>query len=185
MGCRPEAVQVVGNLKFDAAQLAEHRQLDVPALLRQIGVPEDALLVVAGSTHDGEEIILAEMAARLRAQFPKLFLILVPRHFERARDIGQQFRARGVRFILRSEIIPATQLRPGEVDMPAGQHDRRIEVFLRTGARGVRRQKPDGHRRAESDRAGGAGQAGGFRPEHAEFSGHRADLPQAQAARCR
>ena len=117
VGCRPDCVQVVGNLKFDAAHLSEQRKLDVPALLRQIGVPEDALLLVAGSTHDGEEIVLADITLRLRRQFPRLFLIIVPRHFERARALAQQFRTRGFRFMVRNEITPATRLQPGEVDM--------------------------------------------------------------------
>jgi 3-deoxy-D-manno-octulosonic-acid transferase len=77
VGCRPDCVKVVGNLKFDAAHLPEPRKLDVRALLTQIGVSEDALVLVAGSTHDGEEMLLADMAARLRRQFPKLFLIIV------------------------------------------------------------------------------------------------------------
>ena len=59
----------------------------------------------AGSTHDGEEIILAEIAQNLRARFPKLFLVLVPRHFERCRqEVGAQLRERGVKFFYRSEI---------------------------------------------------------------------------------
>ena len=72
VGCRPEAVQVVGNLKFDAAGLTVKRELDVRALLRQIGVAEDAPILVAGSTHDGEELLLADIAARLRKKFPEL-----------------------------------------------------------------------------------------------------------------
>jgi 3-deoxy-D-manno-octulosonic-acid transferase len=116
VGCRPKAVQVVGNLKFDAARLDEQRTLDVPAMLRQLGVPADALVLVAGSTHDGEEVILAEMAARLRVKFPKLFLVLVPRHFERGRDVGQKLRARGVKFFWRSEFSQKTNLGPGEVE---------------------------------------------------------------------
>ena len=116
VGCHPENVQVVGNLKFDAAKLSEQRKLDVRGLLLQIGVPEDALLLVAGSTHDGEELLLAEMAARLRQKFPKLFLILVPRHFERCNDLGQKLKARGVKFIYRNAIFANTQLRGGEVD---------------------------------------------------------------------
>jgi 3-deoxy-D-manno-octulosonic-acid transferase len=56
------------------------------------------------------------MAARLRKTIPNLFLIIVPRHHERTRSITKQFRSRGLRFICRSEIIPATKLRPGEVD---------------------------------------------------------------------
>jgi 3-deoxy-D-manno-octulosonic-acid transferase len=116
VGCRQDKVQVVGNLKFDVAKLPERRHLDVRGLLAQIGAPDDAVLLVAGSTHDGEEVLLAEIASRLRKTIPRLFLIIVPRHHERIRNITQQFRARGVRFICRTEIIPATKLRPGEVD---------------------------------------------------------------------
>lgn len=116
VGCRPENVQVVGNLKFDTARLTEKRSLDVRGLLRQIGVPDDALILVAGSTHDGEEILLADIAARLRQKFPKLFLVLVPRHFERCSDLGQKLKARGVKFILRNAIFANTQHRAGEVD---------------------------------------------------------------------
>ncbi len=108
VGCHTKAVRVVGNLKFDAAKLTERSSLDVRKLLRQIGVPDDALILVAGSTHDGEEVLLADIARRLRQKFPKLFLILVPRHFERAKDIGQKLKARGVKFISRSEIFDRT-----------------------------------------------------------------------------
>ena len=116
VGCRADSVQVVGNLKFDAAKIGERRALDVRGLLRQLGVAEDALILVGGSTHDGEELLLVEAAARLRQRFPNLFLVLVPRHFERCRDLGPQLRARGEKFIYRNDIFPGTQLRPGEVN---------------------------------------------------------------------
>lgn len=116
IGCRPEAIRVVGNLKFDAAKLDERRPLDVAAMLRQLGVPEDAQILVAGSTHDGEEKILADVAGQLRVKFPKLFLVLVPRHFERCREVGRQLRESGVKFFYRNEISTGTQLRAGEVE---------------------------------------------------------------------
>jgi 3-deoxy-D-manno-octulosonic-acid transferase len=116
IGCRPESVRVVGNLKFDAAKLHGHRRLDVPALLRQIGVPPDAPVLVGGSTHAGEEIALAEIAQRLRVLFPKLFLVLVPRHFERCREVGRELRARGVKFVYRDEVLAGTQFREGQVE---------------------------------------------------------------------
>jgi 3-deoxy-D-manno-octulosonic-acid transferase len=85
-------------------------------MLRQLGVPPDAPILIGGSTHAGEELLLAEMAQRLRARFPKLFLVLVPRHFERAREIGQQLQERGVKFAYRNEIYTNTRFRAGEVD---------------------------------------------------------------------
>jgi 3-deoxy-D-manno-octulosonic-acid transferase len=116
IGCRAEAIRVVGNLKFDAAKLDERSPLDIGAMLRQLGVPLDTPILVAGSTHDGEEKILADVARRLRARFPKLFLVLVPRHFERCKEVGRQLRERGVKFIYRNEISARTQLRAGEVE---------------------------------------------------------------------
>jgi 3-deoxy-D-manno-octulosonic-acid transferase len=116
VGCRPEAVQIVGNLKFDAARLVERRPLDVESMLRQLGVPPDAPILLGGSTHDGEEKILADIARKLRAQFPKLFLVLVPRHFERGREIGRQLRDRGVKFVFRNELSATTQYKSGEVE---------------------------------------------------------------------
>ena len=116
IGCRPEVINVVGNLKFDAAKLNERHTLDVPALLRQLGVPDDAPILLGGSTHDGEEVILAEVARRLRPRFPKLFLVLVPRHFERAGEVGRQLRERGVKFVRRNEIFANTQFQEGEVE---------------------------------------------------------------------
>jgi 3-deoxy-D-manno-octulosonic-acid transferase len=116
VGCRPEVVQVVGNLKFDAAKFTERTALDVRGMLRQIGVADDAPVLVAGSTHDGEEIVLAGIARRLREKFQKLFLILVPRHFERCKDLGQKLQAGGVKFMFRNEIHPHTQVAPGTLD---------------------------------------------------------------------
>ena len=116
IGCRSEAVQVPGNLKFDTANLNITKPLDVPGLLAQIGVPPDALILVAGSTHDGEEEILVEQFLRLRVKFPNLFLILAPRHFERAKNIGRQLAKSGIKLFYRTEISPTTRLTPGSVE---------------------------------------------------------------------
>ena len=106
---------VVGNLKFDAALAGGRKSLDVNPLLAQLGVGSDTPILVAGSTHDGEEKILAKMFIRLRKKFPNLFLVLVPRHFERAREVERELRAAGVRHFLRSEIRPSTQLVAGSL----------------------------------------------------------------------
>src|SRR5439155_20538845 len=113
LGCRPEAIHVVGSLKFDAAVIPERRILDVPGLLRQVGVPPGARVLLGGSTHPGEEIVLAEQFLRLRSQFPDLFLVLVSRHFERSRQVGRDLQARGLKFVFRNEILTSTQFRPG------------------------------------------------------------------------
>jgi 3-deoxy-D-manno-octulosonic-acid transferase len=116
LGCRPEAIHIVGSLKFDAAKLDERRLLNVPALLRQLGVRAGARVIVGGSTHPGEEAILADQFLRLRGQFPDLFLVLVPRHFERSREVGRELEARALRFAYRSEITAHSEFEPGGLD---------------------------------------------------------------------
>src|SRR2546426_3521327 len=116
LGCRPDAVQVVGSLKFDAARLDERRLLDVPALMGRIGVSGKAKLLVGGSTHSGEEAILVEQFLRLRQRHPDLFLVLVPRHFERGREVGRELESRGVKFVYRSDITATTRFQPGDVE---------------------------------------------------------------------
>jgi 3-deoxy-D-manno-octulosonic-acid transferase len=116
LGCSPEAIHVVGSLKYDAARLDERLPLDVPSLLCRLGVPPEARLLVGGSTHAGEEALLAEQFLRLRSRFPDLFLVLVPRHFERSKEVGRELKQRGVKFVYRSEIIATTSFEPGELD---------------------------------------------------------------------
>jgi 3-deoxy-D-manno-octulosonic-acid transferase len=116
LGFPSEAVRTVGNMKFDAAQPDARPGLDVPALLRQIGVSPHARLLVAGSTHAGEEAILAEMWPRLRRRFPDLFLVLVPRHFERAKEAGQELASRAIPFVYRSDVTGEKPLAPGQLE---------------------------------------------------------------------
>jgi len=115
LGCRAEAIHVVGSLKFDAAKPDERRLLNVPAMLAQLGVSPGAPLLVGGSTHAGEEELLADIFGRLRARFPELFLILVPRHFERGKEVGRQLEARGLPFVYRREIGERTHWPAGSV----------------------------------------------------------------------
>jgi 3-deoxy-D-manno-octulosonic-acid transferase len=116
LGCRPEAVHIVGNLKFDAAKIEERRLVDVANLLRQIGVRPGSRVLVAGSTHAGEEAIMGQVFMRLKNIFPDLFLVVVPRHFERGKEAGRDLQHQGVRFIYRSEITVNKQCKEDEFD---------------------------------------------------------------------
>lgn len=103
LGCRPEAVHVAGSLKFEPPAPVTTRPVDVEKILRHLGVAPGAPVLVAGSTHEGEEALLAGVHQRLKARHPGLFLVLVPRHQERARRVGHQLERRRVRFVFRSE----------------------------------------------------------------------------------
>ena len=109
LGFRPETVHTFGNLKFDAVKLESGKPLDVADLLKKLGVKENAPVFVAGSTHSGEEKILAQMFVRLKKRFPDLFFILVPRHAERTRDVMRELKNAKVSYVCRSEVAAVTQ----------------------------------------------------------------------------
>jgi len=81
LGVPATQVQVGGNLKFDLAPQAVHRPL-----------PDDLLgrrLVVAGSTHEGDETAWLAAWPAIRARHPDALLVLVPRHPQRFDAVSQ------------------------------------------------------------------------------------------------
>ncbi len=104
LGCRPSVVHVTGAMKFDMVAPPPQVRLEVPKLLELIGVPVNTPVLLAGSTHAGEEKIIARLYQNLKRQFPSLFLILVPRHFERCGAVGAEIRELGIPFHFRTEL---------------------------------------------------------------------------------
>ena len=109
-----------GSVKFDdaaapasgpAAGAAGGRALR--DCLRALGVADSAPVLLAGSTHPGEERIVAECFLNLRRRFPNLFLIVAPRHVERADSLRAELGALGLR--LASRTAPAA---PAAVSPP-------------------------------------------------------------------
>ena len=108
LGVPPERVRVTGNLKYDASMPhADVQKVDPVQLLKQIGVSPAQPILVAGSTHPGEEEILFDVFTELQRRFPRLFLIVVPRHMERTREVIDLAKRKQIKFVLRSEITSA------------------------------------------------------------------------------
>jgi 3-deoxy-D-manno-octulosonic-acid transferase len=103
LGARPGQVHVTGNIKFDeASHHDDARPAQFRALLGQLSVPAGAPVLLGGSTFRGEEGMLARIVMRLRKEFPGLFLIIVPRHVERANEAAAEITEEGMTFALRS-----------------------------------------------------------------------------------
>ncbi|WP_244478359.1 3-deoxy-D-manno-octulosonic acid transferase [Methylobacterium sp. Leaf113] len=92
-------VEIAGNLKYDSeVPPADGQQL---AHLRDlIG---DRPVWVAASTHPGEDAMAARAHARLRARWPRLLTIVVPRHPHRGGDVADCAGAEGLRSARRSQ----------------------------------------------------------------------------------
>lgn len=84
LGAGSGNVVVTGNMKFDQMPA----QVSDPTLYRKrIGLKREDRLLLAGSTHPGEEEILLNAYRLLLNDFPGLRLLLAPRHPERADEV--------------------------------------------------------------------------------------------------
>lgn len=101
LGAPKERVQITGNTKFD--NLAQPPGPErVEALRAALGLGNEPVLV-AGSTHEGEERDLIRAFRGLRAQTPTLRLVLAPRYVERAPRLAALAKAEGFTVAQRSE----------------------------------------------------------------------------------
>jgi 3-deoxy-D-manno-octulosonic-acid transferase len=101
LGAPADRVHVVGNLKFD---LAGDEDPGEGARVRgMLGLAPDRPVLVAGSTHKGEEPVVLEAFARARDAVPDLALVLAPRHPERLDEVAGLLREARLRWARRSQ----------------------------------------------------------------------------------
>ncbi len=100
LGVDPRKILCTGSIKFDDAGAGGTRR-DFWPELEKLGVARSAPVLLAGSTHAGEERILGEMVLRLRKDFPDLFYLIIPRHAERWREIRQELAQLGLQVAVR------------------------------------------------------------------------------------
>lgn len=84
MGVPKETVHTLGNLKYDTPAKTTRSTVDISAY-----IPQDRLVLVAGSTHRGEEETLLAAYQKLRATHPELYLIIAPRDPQRTEEISR------------------------------------------------------------------------------------------------
>jgi 3-deoxy-D-manno-octulosonic-acid transferase len=103
LGIPGSRVHVTGNLKFDSR--LDFDPLATYAEVRDaFGIPAEHPLLVAGSTHDPEEKILVETYRRILQTYPKLRLLIAPRHVDRTPEVRKIVEAAGFPVALRSEL---------------------------------------------------------------------------------
>jgi 3-deoxy-D-manno-octulosonic-acid transferase len=103
IGADPEKITVLGNFKFDTSVSEK-----MPAWTETLEGP----VLVAGSTHRGEEEIMISAYRKNVERFPGLKLVLAPRHPERFREVEELIRAEKIPFIKRSVLGDRDQV-PG------------------------------------------------------------------------
>jgi 3-deoxy-D-manno-octulosonic-acid transferase len=87
LGIPAHKMTVTGNIKFDG-DYAKLPGTQLEAWRRELGIqPADPVLVI-GSSHNPEESLLLKVMEQLWVQFPKLKVMIVPRHPERFNEVA-------------------------------------------------------------------------------------------------
>ncbi|MEF3168789.1 MAG: hypothetical protein K6360_05575 [Deltaproteobacteria bacterium] len=111
IGIPPERVTVLGNLKYDRPlpDLPLDQKIEFAL---EIGLEPERPVLVAGSTHPGEEEIILKAFLHVRKTVSRLQMLIAPRHPARAGDVFDMVRRSGLCARLRS-----AKERQGPVDV--------------------------------------------------------------------
>ncbi|NTV53177.1 MAG: 3-deoxy-D-manno-octulosonic acid transferase [Candidatus Firestonebacteria bacterium] len=99
LGANAQRVKITGNAKFDAVSADISRELS-----SELRLSRERPVWVAGSTRPGEEEIILDAFALVRAEVPDAVLILAPRHLERLGEVEKMLTARRLDFTTRSRV---------------------------------------------------------------------------------
>lgn len=94
LGAKPETTKIMGNLKFDI------KKPDVSSLSFEKAKEK---IIIAGSTHTGEEEIILDVFNELKKEISDLKLIIAPRHPERNKEVFEIMQKTGLECSKRSE----------------------------------------------------------------------------------
>ncbi|WP_373499009.1 3-deoxy-D-manno-octulosonic acid transferase [Desulfococcus sp.] len=95
LGVPADRILVTGNIKFDQPISGISDDMG-QRMRRSLAVAPGRRILVAGSTHDGEETHLADAFLRLREACPGLCLVAAPRDPARAAEVRRIFLSAGI-----------------------------------------------------------------------------------------
>ncbi|MDP3921578.1 MAG: 3-deoxy-D-manno-octulosonic acid transferase [Candidatus Omnitrophota bacterium] len=106
LGVDSDRVQVLGNMKYDNSAAKDSFSPDRRRCVKKAdwGFPENALVLMGGSTHPGEEELMCKVFKGCKESHPNLRMILAPRHIERSKVIARKCEKR-----LGQKVVLATQ----------------------------------------------------------------------------
>jgi 3-deoxy-D-manno-octulosonic-acid transferase len=95
LGINKEKLIITGNIKFDSSYPAMTLQ-ELNEWKKKLGIPEDNLVLVAGSTHNPEEKMILDALEEVWKKIPNITLVLVPRHPERFDEVAALLDKKGI-----------------------------------------------------------------------------------------
>ncbi len=111
LGVPDAQIQVTGNLKYDTLR-TELSPQQLSEARRELGLEVGVPLIVAGSTHAGEEELLLALLPALERLVPAVRLMLAPRHVERIGEVVRAVERAGRRAARVTELRTARRAAP-------------------------------------------------------------------------
>ena len=110
LGVDRQRIHLTGSIKYDpeGATVAPAKIDELREAMNRTGITSTQPVILAASTHAGEEIELARVFQRLRQQIHDLAFLIVPRHVERRTEINAALNTLGIAPALRSD--PASRV---------------------------------------------------------------------------
>ncbi len=104
IGASRENIQVTGSMKYDGVAGGAVTEAEREKMRRALGLASESLVLVGGSTHPSEELILLRAAKVLAGEFPMLRVVLVPRHTNRVEVLTPEIEKVGWKVRRRSKM---------------------------------------------------------------------------------
>lgn len=104
LGADPERVVVTGNTKFDQ-NYTNVTSSEQSVLFEQMGFKENFPVLVAGSTHKGEEEIVLTALKKIQEGFPNIKLVIAPRDIMRVDELISLASSFGFVALRRTELL--------------------------------------------------------------------------------
>ncbi|MFW5749448.1 MAG: 3-deoxy-D-manno-octulosonic acid transferase [Halanaerobium sp.] len=103
LGAAEDHICINGNLKYDI-ELNPPTEEEYLAKKEMLKIREQTKVLVAGSTHQGEEEMIIKLYQQLKNDFDKLKILLAPRYVERREELLKLCQENGAAAVLYSEL---------------------------------------------------------------------------------
>jgi 3-deoxy-D-manno-octulosonic-acid transferase len=103
LGADRGRIELTGNLKFDRLLMAVEQD-DVALLRKNLQIPDNRRVVIAGSTREGEEQIVIPVFKKLKQRYNDLLFMLAPRHLDRLSQLEKILSDSQMSFIRKSQL---------------------------------------------------------------------------------
>ncbi|MCA9098165.1 MAG: 3-deoxy-D-manno-octulosonic acid transferase [Planctomycetaceae bacterium] len=103
LGAPVERVEVTGSIKFDGIR-CDRDAASVKEIRAGFGIDSEDLVLIAGSTQAPEEELALDCYEQLKKDYPRLRLMLVPRHAERFEEVAELVVSRSIPLVRRTEV---------------------------------------------------------------------------------